>query len=561
MWIITIFMPHILRKKVKGKYYLYLVKSARVNGKSKKIWQKYLGPEDDIQNAISFSTIKDIQCETLSFGIEAALLDIAQKIRLASIIDKHVSKKRDQGLSVGEYIMLAAINRCASPCSKDALGPWFKTTFLPNMFPVDASVLNSQTYWNHFEYFDATIIEAIETELTEKVLKDFDISLETVLYDPTNFYTFIEDHDENEMPHNGHSKEHRSDLNLISVSLFCTRDFGIPIKHDTYAGNEPDVTHFKGVIAPFVERMKRFHHDIKDITLVFDKGNLSPTAFHDIKDLAVQFVASLRPSTQKDLIDLSLLLFTPLALHPTGKKIWYHAVKRTIYDVERDVYVVFDPKHYKKCKQQLITRATSAMKEVNAYFKGKLNGNKWREQANVEKKIRALLGKSLHGTIVKVTVTGEYGALSIAMTLDKAEVSHAAQESSISLLFTTRDDWDAETVIRTYREQHVIENTFKQLKSPQHVAIRPIFHHVDNSIRVHVFTCVLALLLLALTRLRLYQANVKIAYPELLKILKHINITRMQIPASKKHHDALNKLDSTEARIVSALKLNAWIKN
>src|SRR4030043_371331 len=108
-------MPHILRKKVNGKYYLYLAKSARVNGKSKKIWQKYLGPEEDIQNAVSFTTLKDIQTETLSFGIEAALLDTARKIDLANIIDKNVSKKRDQGLSVGEYIRLAAINRCASP--------------------------------------------------------------------------------------------------------------------------------------------------------------------------------------------------------------------------------------------------------------------------------------------------------------------------------------------------------------------------------------------------------------------------------------------------------------
>jgi len=553
-------MPHILRKKVGGRYYLYLVKSARVDGKSKKIWQKYLGPEDDIQNAISFNTIKDIQCETLSFGIEAVLLDAAQKIDLAAIIDKHVSKKRDQGLSVGEYIMLAAINRCAFPCSKDALGPWFTTTFLPNVFPIDASVLNSQTYWNHFAYFDATIIEAIETELTEKMLKDFDIPLETVLYDPTNFYTFIEDHEDNELPHNGHSKEHRSDLNLISVALFCTRDFGIPLKHETYAGNEPDVTHFKGVIAPFVERMKQFHHDIKDITLVFDKGNLSPDAFHDIKDLDVHFVASLRPSTQKDLLDLPLYRFMPLVLQPSGKKIWQYPVKRRIYNVERDVYVVFDPRHYKKCKRQLVARATSAMKDVDDYFKDKLNTNKWREQVNVEKKIRALLGKSLHDTIVKVHVTGEYSALSIDMMLDKAEVSRAAQETSTSLIFTTRNDWDAEAVIRTYREQHVIENTFKQLKSPHHVAIRPVFHHVDSSIRVHVFTCVLALLLLALTRFRLYQANIQITYPELLKILKHINITRMQIPGSKKLHDTLNKLDSTEARIVSALKLKAWLK-
>lgn len=110
-------------------------------------------------------------------------------------------------------------------------------------------------------------------ELSENVLNMFHVSLDIVLYDPTNFYTFIEDHDGNELPHTGYSKDHRADLNLINVALFCTREFGIPIKHETYAGNETDVTHFKGVIQPFIDRMLRFHHDVEDITIVFDKGN------------------------------------------------------------------------------------------------------------------------------------------------------------------------------------------------------------------------------------------------------------------------------------------------
>ena len=100
---------------------------------------------------------------------------------------------------------------------------------------------------------------------------------------------------------------------------------------------------------------------------------------------------------------------------------------------------------------------------------------------------------------MKVDVTEDHGALSFTMTPDKAEMSHEAQVSSTSLLFTSRSDWNAKTVIQTYREQHVIENAFKCMKSPVHIAIRPMFHYVDSSIRVHVFTCVLALLLLALT--------------------------------------------------------------
>jgi transposase len=301
--------------------------------------------------------------------------------------------------------------------------------------------------------------------------------------------------------------------------------------------------------------MQQFQHDIKDITIVFDKGNLSPEAFRDIKDLNVHFVASLRPSSYQKLLDLPLIQFTPAVLKSTGKKIWYHHVNQRVYEVDRDVYIVFDPRHFRKCKRQLQARVTSALNEVDDYFKKRLNTNKWQEKANVEEKIQALIGKSLYNTILKVNVVGDYGEISYTVTPDKAEMSREAQVSSTTLLFTSRGDWDAETVIQTYREQHVIENAFKSMKSPVHIAIRPMFHHVDNSIRMHVFTCILALLLLALTRLRLYRKNIQTCYPELLETLKHIKITRMQLPGSDKHYDKLNKLEEQEERIISALKL------
>ena len=49
-----------------------------------------------------------------SFGGVAAAWGMARRLRLIETIDRHVPK-RDQGLSVGQYINLAAINRCVCP--------------------------------------------------------------------------------------------------------------------------------------------------------------------------------------------------------------------------------------------------------------------------------------------------------------------------------------------------------------------------------------------------------------------------------------------------------------
>src|SRR2546430_4536644 len=61
------------------------------------------------------------------FGGTAALYSVAQQLQLAEIIDRHVPK-RNQGLSVGQYALLAILNRCLAPTSKTQLAHWYAGT-------------------------------------------------------------------------------------------------------------------------------------------------------------------------------------------------------------------------------------------------------------------------------------------------------------------------------------------------------------------------------------------------------------------------------------------------
>ena len=114
---------YITRKKIKGKYYLYLEESVRINGKRQRAWQKYLGPEHKFQELklkkLFQKNKQSIQTHTFHFGLSAALSQVAKEINLAKIIDNNINKNRTQGLSIGEYITLAAINRCTAPSSKN----------------------------------------------------------------------------------------------------------------------------------------------------------------------------------------------------------------------------------------------------------------------------------------------------------------------------------------------------------------------------------------------------------------------------------------------------------
>jgi transposase len=61
-----------------------------------------------------------------------------------------------------------------------------------------------------------------------------------------------------------------------------------------------------------------------------------------------------------------------------------------------------------------------------------------------------------------------------------------------TVLFTDRSDFTNEQIVLAYRSSWRVESAFRQLKNPNHLTVRPIFHWTDEKIRVHIFICVLA---------------------------------------------------------------------
>jgi hypothetical protein len=60
------------------------------------------------------------------------------------------------------------------------------------------------------------------------------------------------------------------------------------------------------------------------------------------------------------------------------------------------------------------------------------------------------------------------------------------------------------------------------MKDPHHIALRPQYHWTDQKVRVHVFTCVLALMLLSLLRRDLAQKGFDLSIRRMLDLLSDI---------------------------------------
>ena len=91
-----------------------------------------------------------------------------------------------------------------------------------------------------------------------------------------------------------------------------------------------------------------------------------------------------------------------------------------------------------------------------------------------------------------------------------------------TVLFTDRKDFTNEQIITAYRSAWHIEAAFKQMKNPEHLSVRPIFHWTDEKIRVHIFICVLAYRLCSLLIKELSQKGISITINQLMNEMAHI---------------------------------------
>ena len=121
-----------------------------------------------------------------------------------------------------------------------------------------------------------------------------------------------------------HSKENRNNLRLINISLLCTLDEGLLLFHQTYEGNTQDAKHFKGIISKITNIFQLLQKEVEGFVLVFDKGNHSLNAFQSIEKLNVPFIASVKSSSHKDLLGVSLCEFTEMQLRGNKKVIKYY---------------------------------------------------------------------------------------------------------------------------------------------------------------------------------------------------------------------------------------------
>jgi transposase len=560
-------MPSLTRKTIKGRDYFYVRHCQRINGQPKIVKTTYLGSLDSILARLSTEPARpEVRAaEIASFGDVAALYDVARQLDLVSLMDARLPK-RQQGLSVGQYLVLAAINRATSPTSKARLAAWYQSTVLTRLLPATAAQLSSQAFWNHLDYLQEADIQAIESELATRLIQRFHLSLHTLVYDGTNFFTYLDTRNPATLPARGHNKQKRSDLRQVNLGMLVSTDFHVPLFHKVYTGNVNDTTEFKTISQELKERYEQLSKNCEHITLIFDKGNNSQEAFDTLKDSGFHFVGSLVPTQHPDLLAIARKRFRPLPGERLKDCLAYRT-RKVVFGVERTVLVTYNDNLLHGQLQGISANLEKTRTKLRALQQSL---QRWREgtvksgRKPTVQGVRNQIEQALSAQFMKKLIEFDLSEDSIPKLTFRTNAQAYAQllrtQLGKTILFTDNDRWTDAEIVSGYRAQSQIESAFRDMKNPHFLGWSPMFHWTDSKIRAHAFCCVLALMLCSLLQRALHQKGHDLSVPRMLELLSGVRETTVIFqpePGRKLPRTAtcLSVLNSEQAALMAALEL------
>jgi transposase len=560
-------------KKIGGKTYWYLREMARVDGKPKMVSERYLGTAAEIAAAVEGreAAVLPERTRHLAFGDAAAAWGMLDELGVIAVIDQAAGPRpAGQPLSTGTYLALAALNRLVAPCSKAQFADWWKTTAADRFTKIGAPALDHRRFWDAMHAVTLEQLHEASRQIAARIVQVSGADVSSVALDMTNFATFIATaNGKAPVAQRGKAKQKRSDLRLVGLGLVVTRDGGIPLTWHAYPGDKPDVTQFPGMI----DQLKTQYEAVcaaagadaqaADMTVVFDAGQNSEANFTHLAGAGLRYIGSVPASDCPDLTALPASRRTIVDKDRFGG-LTACDTRRIVYGGERRAILTHSPElRDSQARGFDGTTLAKAGKKLDELAATLARGKTRRPRDKVEAEITAITSKPWVRRVIRWQLTGDQPK-DLRLTWHADPGARAALEEEIfgkHVLITDHDDWPAAEVIAGYRSQSEAEFSFRQMKDPRAVSFSPMHHWTDHNIRVHVFTCVLALQLAHLMRYRARQEGLDLSVRELLGQLGGIEETVLVYPSTggrPKARRMTTELTGHQPRLYQIFGLARW---
>jgi len=495
-------MAHLHKKIKKGRPYYYIREIQRVGGKPTVVSQIYLGSVESIASRFRDAALlrKPLQLKAREFGALFLAHEIEQRIDTIGLIDGIVARSpHETGPTIGEYFFFAWANRLIDPKSKRALPDWYRSTAIDEIRPVDVDELTSQRFWEKWDRVTPEQVDAIGRAFFKRVWTLQPLPPECLLFDTTNYYTYLSSPTPSDLCARGHNKEGKDHLRQVGLALLVDRSTELPLFYKVYEGNTHDAVVFRRVIDELFGVMCGFNTTKQRLTVVFDKGMNSDKAIQSIDDQGrVHFITTYSPHFAEELAGTDLKAFSPLRAGEEEDPVLAYRSRTELWGKERTVVVTHNPKTARKkrytLEQKLETLRTALLEYRRCYREQQPH---WRNSEAIrERYMRECERLHLGAHYYQIEFSSE-SAPEMRFRKDPYQVARSEALFGRNVIVTDNHDWTTQEIVERCLDRSKIEKQFRASKS-SNVGVTPFFHWTDGKIRCHLLSCVIALTVLRL---------------------------------------------------------------
>jgi len=341
--------------------------------------------------------------------------------------------------------------------------------------------------------FLAEVREDLERRLFERDRNLFAQDLDVVFIDTTSTYVYRDT--ETTYRKRGYSRDRRPDLPQFVLCVVVNRQ-GWPIAWEVFPGNTADVKAFAQVVKVLRARLK-----IRRVVVVADRGMISRKSMAlltEDPDAPFDYVLGCRLRQNREIREH--VLRDAGAYEPVAPNLQVKEVR-----VGERRYVV--------CRNPLEAEKDAAARKA---ILAKL------EDTLAHHGPKAVVGNRGYARFVKVAKG--------SVTLDPEAVQRDALLDGLFVLTTSTPSSPAE-VATTYKGLWRVERAFREEKST--LAVRPIYHHRDDTSIGHIVASFLALRLEVDLQQRLEERSVEVSWPDLMRDLAQVQAVEVELDGQR----------------------------
>ncbi len=558
-------MAHFHIKTKKGRPYLYVREIARVDGKPKVVSQVYIGSPERVSGLTQGQESDVVALKVEQFGAIWLACQIDAGVDLCSIVDGIVSPAdRETGPSVGKYFLYCVFNRMIQSVSKNKLASWYQSTAIQHIRPIDLEELTSKRYWEKWDRVSEKHIEQITQVFFERIWQLDTPRADCVLFDTTNYYTYMAGHTESELAMRGKNKEGKHHLRQIGLGLLVARDSRLPLYYSVYPGNIHDSKHFESIMDEMFGIVCGLNKTKERLTVVIDKGMNADGNYSWIDEHSrMHFITTYSTCFAQDLAATPLKHFEPVdiaynrRLIEEGKEqdqLLAYRTKGEYWGKERTVIVTYNPASRRKqeytfndklevIRQELLSMRTK-VRDKQSHWKN--------EDAIKERYSRMCEQMHMFSDIYELTFENAADGLSMSFRKNAYLVERKLSMFGKNIIITDNMDWMTADIVQASLDRWQVEDRFRMSKDDELVGVCPMRHWTDSKIRCHLFTCVAAMTYLRRIELKLEAAGVKRTASDVMDDMQRLHQTLVMKRGSRTPERRIETPSKTQAEVLSA---------